>query len=255
MQSDCCLEFSWHSRPSGPYSERFREASHSLHLSHGWNSMVSSFDLWILWRSRNIMKHLVPLWGVKEKQHEKHIPQRAGPLWWRYRWFVLRNTSSLPATCSKRVSRWPHQASWISDPQRFQHLEAANLLLVESLVRCYAMAMPWLDDPPQFDADDYWRWKIMKQKLEFVIVQVPYGATWCPIWCVGDGTNMDWTNGTNTWFCGSPIHFLPMPDWWPALRFDFPWALFHSASDSYAAGRRLWAGLSDGFQEDMVKVW
>ena len=53
----------------------------------------------------------------------------------------------------------------------------------------------------------------MKQKLEFVIVQVPYGATWCPIWCVGDGTNMDWTNGTNTWFCGSPIHFLPMPDW------------------------------------------
>ena len=171
------------------------------------------------------------------------------------RWFVLRKHIIITSNMQQACFQMTPPSSWISDPQRFQHLEAANLLLVESLVRCYATAMPWLDDPPQFDADDYWRWKIMKQKLEFVIVQVPYGATWCPIWCVGDGTNMDWTNGTNTWFCGSPIHFLPMPDWWPALRFDFPWALFHSASDSYAAGRRLWAGLSDGFQEDMVKVW
>lgn len=145
VQSDCCLEFSWHSRPSGPYSERFREASHSLHLSHGWNSMVSSFDFWILWRSRNIMKHLVPLWRVKEKQHEKQWKTHTTKGWAFGMAIPLRRIWKLVDLFWGTHHRYQQHAATVfpDDPTkplesvtlRFQHLEAANLLLVESLVR------------------------------------------------------------------------------------------------------------------------
>ena len=127
VQSDCCLEFSWHSRPSGPYSERFREASPQPPLVP-WLEFHGLF-LWFL-DSLEIQKHHETSCSTLKGQRKttwktmKNTYHKGLGLWYgdtvtpnlETCWFVLRNTSSIPATCSNRVSRWPHQASWISDP-------------------------------------------------------------------------------------------------------------------------------------------